>query len=647
MNTVAGFRATDAPSVEGLASWYMPGLMDGFGDRLLMFDNTESDALEMLRFHAALVDTPGFEEVLRDRVRQLGRLTHAAFPHIRAVNRLETDGSLVLVSTYAPGKRISSFLTEPRRGKGLHPAFVTWVVGQVIQPLSLLQSEGADVAHGTLNADRIVLTSDGRVRVVEHVLGSVLRHLDRSPAQLWREFGLVAPVDDQGLPRLDARTDVFQVGVLALSMLLARRVTPADLQQRLPLLLDQWSDTAAAPSRLFGDSLRRWLERALQVDDNPYHSAAEAYADLRQLPSTSSSRTFELLQAGDINGLATPLVTHQSTPQASVQEAPMANRYWLDDARTDDPTPSPGPPPVAPPVGSESRLSDFGESFPQEETKPAGPGSRLLVFADPEPVKSLGLSNAAARSSKGTRSRKIRLTIAAGLAAIAIVEAIVIAAMFVREPPASAASIEGAAPSAVIPERSVETREAGTPALLAASSTVAAVPVGGQSDVASSAAPDVQGPNADALAAAIAQAARNQRSGGVRLSTPIELKVLQGDRVLGSSADGPIVTTAGTHELDLINTALGFRVRRAVTFRAGEIATLNVTIPPGRISVNAEPWAEVWIDDRPMGETPLANLEIPVGEHEIVFRHPELGERRQSVTVRADAVTRASMTFGR
>jgi hypothetical protein len=151
----------------------------------------------------------------------------------------------------------------------------------------------------------------------------------------------------------------------------------------------------------------------------------------------------------------------------------------------------------------------------------------------------------------------------------------------------------------------------------------------------------------DAISLAIAQAATKQRSGGVTLSAPIELKVLQGDRVLGSSADGPIVTTAGAHELDLINTSLGFRIHRTVTFRAGEITTVNIAVPPGRISVNAAPWAEVWIDGRRMGETPLANLEIPIGEHEVVFRNPDLGERRQNVVVRADAVTRVSTTFDR
>jgi hypothetical protein len=146
-------------------------------------------------------------------------------------------------------------------------------------------------------------------------------------------------------------------------------------------------------------------------------------------------------------------------------------------------------------------------------------------------------------------------------------------------------------------------------------------------------------------ALAIERAASNQRSGGVRLSAPIELKVLQGDRVLGSSADGPIVMTAGTHQLELINPTLGFHTFQAVTFRAGQIATLAIQVPRGRISVNAEPWAQVWIDNRPVGDTPLANLDIAIGEHQIVFRHPQLGERRQNVIVRADAPARVSAAF--
>jgi hypothetical protein len=621
----------------------MPGLTDGFGDRLLMFDNTDSDGLEMLRFHRALVAIPGFEEALHERLRQLGQLPHAAFPAIRALKRFESDGSLVLVSTYTPGKRLSAFLAEPRPGAGLHPAFVTWVIRQVIQPLSILQSAGADVSHGALTADRVVLTPDGRVRIVEHVLGSALRHLDRSSAGLWREFGLLAPTDNGGVPRLDARADVFQVGALALSMLLARRLTPEEVEQRLPHLLDQWSSAAKAGSRPFENPLRLWLERALQVGDRPYHSASEAYADLRQLPSAPASRALELLEACDDSGLAIPRVALQSTAQSSGQEAHMANHVSLDGDQVSDSGPL-----TAPPRMPESGIADRAEALPME-LKAAGYEGRLLPFASMESVSAASLpTTAIGNLLAAPKSKRAWSWIAVALTAVALVEAVVIATLFVRQPPESSASTGATVPPiADIPRVEVRQEQAGAPIPPAGLDAGIAQPVSDQSTTSPEAPPDVGRRSDDEVAAALALAASKQRSGGVRLSAPIELKVLQGDRVLGSSIDGPIVTTAGTHQLDLINTSLGFRARQAVTFRAGEITTVTIPVPPGRVSINAEPWAEVWIDNRLVGETPLANVEIPIGEHEIMFRHPELGERRQNVIVRADAVSRVSATFVR
>jgi hypothetical protein len=48
-----------------------------------------------------------------------------------------------------------------------------------------------------------------------------------------------------------------------------------------------------------------------------------------------------------------------------------------------------------------------------------------------------------------------------------------------------------------------------------------------------------------------------------------------------------------------------------------------------------------------VGETPLGNLSIPLGEHEIVFRHPDLGERREKALVRSDRLTRVSANLQR
>lgn len=646
MKTDAGGSAT-APPTEGLASVYIPSLTDGFGDRLLMFDNTDGDPLEMLRFHATLVDTPGFEQVLRERVRRLERLTHTAFPTIRAVKRLESDGALVLVSTYAPGKRLSALLAEPRVGTGLHPASVAWIVTQVVQPLSILESEGEHFAHGALTADRIILTDDGRVRIAEHVLGSALGHLNRSPARLWQEFGVLVRPDSSGMPHFDARTDIFQVGVLALSMLLAQRITPADVERRLPLLLDEWSRSTSMRSRPFADSLRLWIERALQVGDRSYCSAAEAYGELCRLPDASVRRPFTFLHAGNVNELSLPPATLPPAAQTGEQRSQTPHEQQSDTG-ADTASPAAG-------RAASDNVTRGAAEIPQVHAGPAesrpGPMEsrpspaevrpKLSTFAAHHPAK-VPRAPHRAKPARRDSSRWARhaVPIAAAFATLAVLEAIVIATMLLRERPAEAADAGAAlsSPSSgVASQTGSEVQPAGAGAGAAGRRQqrgVAASPLNGRQD-------------AGAAGAAIARAANNQRSGGVRLTAPIELEVLLGDRVLGSSADGPIVTSAGTHELDFINASLGFRTRRTVTFRAGEITTLSVPVPPGRISVNAEPWAEVWIDNQSVGETPLAHLEVPVGEHQVIFRHPDFGERRQHVIVRADEVTRASTTFDR
>jgi serine/threonine-protein kinase len=51
------------------------------------------------------------------------------------------------------------------------------------------------------------------------------------------------------------------------------------------------------------------------------------------------------------------------------------------------------------------------------------------------------------------------------------------------------------------------------------------------------------------------------------------------------------------------------------------------------MALNAVPWAEVWVDGDKVGETPIGSVQVSIGPHEVVFRHPELGEKRVVTTV--------------
>ena len=152
---------------------------------------------------------------------------------------------------------------------------------------------------------------------------------------------------------------------------------------------------------------------------------------------------------------------------------------------------------------------------------------------------------------------------------------------------------------------------------------------------------------ADPRSGPVSTAAPAPRVGGIRVSSPIELEVFEGDTRLGSTAAGILSAAAGRHEFDLVNSALGFKSRQVVQIKAGLTVPLTVSPPNGSININAVPWAEVLIDGKSIGETPIGNFSIPLGEHEITFRHPQLGEVRRTAVVRADAVTRVSANLER
>ena len=118
------------------------------------------------------------------------------------------------------------------------------------------------------------------------------------------------------------------------------------------------------------------------------------------------------------------------------------------------------------------------------------------------------------------------------------------------------------------------------------------------------------------------------------------MDILEDGRVLGNTRMERLMLPVGSHRIEFANPGLELVVARTVQITAGRTATVAITLPSGRLSVNAIPWADVSLDGASVGTTPLGELSVPVGTHELVFRHPQLGERRQSVTVKAQTPAR-------
>ena len=128
------------------------------------------------------------------------------------------------------------------------------------------------------------------------------------------------------------------------------------------------------------------------------------------------------------------------------------------------------------------------------------------------------------------------------------------------------------------------------------------------------------------------------QNGWVEIDAPVDLEVFEAGQHLGTGRASRIALAAGRHTLELVNRPLAFRTEAIVNVVAGRSVSLDVPMPSGTLSISALPWAEVSVDGRSIGQTPIGNLSVSLGTHEVVWRHPKHGERRQIVLVGSQAV---------
>jgi PEGA domain-containing protein len=131
----------------------------------------------------------------------------------------------------------------------------------------------------------------------------------------------------------------------------------------------------------------------------------------------------------------------------------------------------------------------------------------------------------------------------------------------------------------------------------------------------------------------VTNAPAGSESGWLVTKTPTPMQIFEGGKLIGTTEADRLMLSIGTHNLEFVADALGFRARRTVVISAGQTATATMSLPQAQVNLNAVPWAEVTIDGNPSGQTPIANMLLTIGPHDVEFRHPELGSKRIRVMV--------------
>ena len=640
----------------GVASWYTPGLSDGLGDRLLMFDNSSSIPLELLRFPRPFSQSPTFEAALRGRIDELKDFFHPSVGTIRSIQWLGIGDGLALVSNQVMGRRLSDCFGQARG-----PAYATELLRQLTAALSALEQHARGVAHGAINADRIIITEAGRLVLVEHVLGSALGTLYWPPSRTRTALDVPMPDGDRSV--FDNRTDIFQLAFLALSVTLGRRVHPTDDPRQAADLLAEACRPGLTRSPLTA-RLRHWIERALLLEGPGFASATDAYnafhsptddqPELKPAPpvelprNPASERPIEVEAAATAPATVTRL-RPKNRPDLFAPPRPSSPAEAEQGPRAAAPAdhPGSGSPPWRLFVNALPRSAQqwlvpglvvllvvqsaaIGALWARANRRAVATGPAALFIDSPEPGAVVTVDGKPAGvtpsgSTSWTTTKAIRVQPPASVRAGSVAGGATVTSLDISSEPIGArvtidGRIVGATPVTV-------PVDPGTHEVILANGSTSVsrtVTVGA-------------GTTAMVMAALPTPVAG---AGWVTISSPVELQILEGGSVIGTTGMARLMLPAGKHDLMLANAALGFQSPLHVDVSSGKTATSTVTLPNGSVSINALPWAAVSLDGKDLGSTPLANLDVPLGSHEVVLRHPQLGERRQTILVTAKGPVR-------
>jgi hypothetical protein len=668
---------------------------DGLGERR-QTTGAGNQLLDLVIVHEAIGAVDGFEAALRQRAGELASFQHASFPRLKGVGRLSKTPSRIVVATeHVSGVRLSDLLAiAERRLIPLEYEGALGLLQQLLGAVAELHRSAPQVSHGAISPERLVFTPDAKLMIVDQAFGSAIERLGFDRNRCWRELRAAVPEVD-GKPSFDRRADVTQIGAVALSLLLGRLLNEDEYPANVPDMIEGLNAVSANGLTALSSDVKSWLRRALQLEgERNFATAVDAKAEFDKVAKFDEARARTVLTAflgecqtfGKSAAAAPPAAgegakvkgdSKAATPPAIGASAPAPSAPAGSQAASAKP--------VAPAPKPEDRPRETGPERPLQVKRKipywdsplrnrivaavallvavatAGvfavhsyarvpPTGQLTVNTNPDGVQvtidgqKRGLTPLTLELPTGDHSlelgldnqtRVIPVTIATGGHVSQFVElpktAPALGQLSVRtDPPGATVLVDGQ-------------RRGVTP-------LVVADLMPGQHNVglsnAQSSVTEQVTIESGATASLVVPLTAPQGvpvSGWVSVTAPVEMQLFEDGRLIGSSRSERIMMSVGEHNLQIVNEALGYRSGRVVRVNPGGVTPMRIEVPRGSLALNATPWAEVWVNGDRVGETPIGNVSLPIGNHDVLFRHPDLGEQRHTVTVTLNGPARLSV----
>lgn len=603
------------------------GYLDGLGRRSIRFDREFAAMLECLHVRPEL---RAYEDALLAQACAISELGEAQVVRIRSLER--EQGRLVVISELPRADRLSDVFDSRSAAAASTIEATFGFLLQVLPALATLHR--ASVVHGAIAPGRVMVEGTGRVVLADAIFGTALPRLNLSAPRLWHELQ-IAFAPGHGLP--GAGADVAQAALCGVAVALGRHLESEDPHQALPAMIEHVAELAHARGgdRLSKD-VRTLFRSLLPVGGSAAQAtAAEALDRVREiagrdLDHDACTTAFVNFVRYDASA-ATVIATFDTGGRVELEQ-PVVHVDAVEALATPDSEP------LAAPAAADGYIptrSLFGIGSDVNAADPVHTVSfmqrgRALLEAAPFQWKIaaaaalvIGIGFAGRNLTGGSDTVDAATSPAPVVDTPAPVPVPEVAAtpstgkLNVITQPAGARVLIDGVQSGHTPLRldSIAPGRHTVTTIIGNTSTKRTVRV----EAGKTVVVDIP-PATPAL------------TGWVTIQSPVRLEVRDAGRQVGTSDQQRILLGPGRHSLTLTNRAVAYSSAHTVEVTAGQEAVLKVS-PTGRVNLNAQPWAEVWIDGARAGETPLANLQVPLGSRQFVFRHPQYGERKLTATV--------------